>query len=157
MEVQFRAGKLFLDGKQCKKHIFPPTVTDMCNIESAMQKKMDQVGFKNSSIHREKNSSFVSYAAKISNSVEICTAYRKIKQLNPDADHIMVAFVLKDYTGHHDDGEHGASKRMLNILLEKNCSNMVVFTFRVYGGIPLGHKRYFYIDKATNEALNEMP
>ena len=115
---------------------------------------MDKIEFAQSGTYKEKASSFVAYAACVQNVTEVRNAYYKAKQLSPDADHIMVSYAIKHHSGHHDDSEHGASKRLLSILQDRNARNMAVFVARYYGGLHLGPKRFVYIEKAAKEAFN---
>ena len=68
----------------------------------------------------------------------------------------MLAYAVKTYVGHHDNGEHGAGSRMLNMLTQQGATNTAVFVTRDYGGIHLGQRRFLYIDKVTREALNSI-
>ena len=78
---------------------------------------------------------------------------REIKQLFPDSDHILMAYKLRNYSGHHDDGEFGASSKLEQMLLSSAKENLVVFVSRVYGGIQLGQCRHVLIEKVAREAM----
>ena len=156
IKIEFKKGTLHLNGKPQRKHIIPPTVTQLLNVSSDLQAKLDKVAPVHSNQIKDKYSSFQGFALRVNNITDICHAYLRIKQLNPEADHIMLAYTIKEHSGHHDHGEHKAAGHMLQILQDRNLSNVAVFVVRVYGGIPLGQKRFLHIEKSTREALNNL-
>ena len=153
-KIDFKNGFLHLDGKPQKKHIIPPTVTDMYNVLPDTQVKIDAISLEQSPIYQEKGSAFTGYATRISSTTEAKLAYKKVKQLVPDADHIMMSYVFRQYSGYHDDGEHAAGKKLSSILADRNATNTAVFVTRVFPGTHIGPKRFIYIEKAAKEALN---
>ena len=58
---------LFLNGKPQKKHVTPPTATEMFNIPLHIQVKLGALQFKQSSTLQEKGSYFTGYAIKTQN------------------------------------------------------------------------------------------
>ena len=74
----------------------------------------------------------------------------------PESNHIMMAYTLKNFTGNQDNGEFGASKKLLQILLSRGYANTAVFVTHEYGGIHLGQRRFLHIEKAAKEALNKI-
>ena len=81
-------------------------------------------------------------------------AYKKFHQLAPEADHLIMAYKVRQYAGYHDNGEHSAAKRIKNIMDDMNIQNTVVVVARVYGGIPLGKMRFVNVDRAARDALS---
>ena len=127
IKAEIKRGTLIVNGKPMKQHIFPPTMKDILNMDEATQAKVDALVLKESAQIQEKSSKFIGLAMCVSNATEIKLAYKKAKVLFPEADHIMMAYVLKQHKGTQDCGEHGASKRILNILMDQNAVNTVVF------------------------------
>ena len=154
VQAEMKNGKLYIGGEMQKKYIFPPSVRELFQINNATQRRIDALKNTQSNTSYEKSSEFTAYAFRVGNAVETRLAYKKCKQLSPEADHIMMAYKVKQYSGHQDDGEHRAGKRLLNILEDRQAKDTAIFVARVYGGIPLGQKRFAYIEKAANEALN---
>ena len=68
----------------------------------------------------------------------------------------MMAYSLKQFTGHEDHGEFGASKRILKILTDRRMLNTAVFIARTFGGIPLGPRRFMHIEKVTKDVLDKL-
>ena len=156
IQLEFKKGVLHLNGKAEKKYINPPMVSQLMNIDADLQRKLDKINLHHSDTFSEKSSKFTGYAVRVNNVTEIKNAYLKVKQLNPDADHIMLSYILKHKTGHHDNGEHKASRCMLQIQLDRNSASTAVFIARVYGGVPIGPKRFILIEKAARDALNRL-
>ena len=111
-QFELKSRILYVDGKARKQHIFPPTMKDIFNIDVATQNKMEKLVIKDAPPIEEKHSVFTGYALAVNNVTEIKLAYKRIKQLSPEADHIMMAYNIKNYSGYHDAGEHGARKRL---------------------------------------------
>ena len=105
---------------------------------------------------KEKGSIFRGHAFKAKSSSEICLAYSKLKLLYPESDHIMIAYVIKSYSGHHDNGEHGASAKLLKILMDRSLNNTALFVTCEFGGIHLGPRRFLHFEKASRSALDEL-
>ena len=87
---------------------------------------------------------------------QVRNAYKHIKQISPDSDHIMMAYSARQYSGHHDDGKHGTSRRLTAILADRNSVNVTVFVTRTFGGLHIGPKRFMLIERAAKEALNKI-
>ena len=64
--------------------------------------------------------------------------------------------MVKNYTGYHDNGEHGASVKLQKILLDRCLNNTAVFVTREFGGIHLGPRRFLHIEKVARAALDEL-
>ena len=56
-----------------------------------------------------------------------------------------------------DDGEHGAGKRICEVLHKKNLTNIVVFLTRGTSGNHLGPKRFKLMEDAVESALKNRP
>ena len=136
--------------------LLPPTIMEMANITDQMQEKLDKINFFQSISITDCNSTFTGYCTKVRNSAEVKQAYLKVKQIAPEADHLMMAYMVKQYSGYHDAGEHGAAKKISSILAECNVHDTAIFVAHVYGDWHLGPRRYFHIEKAAKDALNQL-
>ena len=76
-----------------------------------------------------------------------------MKQLFPDADHIIAAYIIRNGEGYQDDSEHGASLRMLKTLKDQEVQNTAVFVVRYYGGMRLGPSRHTKIQAVVLDAI----
>ena len=154
IEYEVKFGTLYVEGKPRKQHIYAPTVKDIFAVDKATQSKMEKLPIQIATPIIEKQSVFTGYAVKVNNVTEIKLAYKRVKQLSPDADHLIMAYTIKQYQGYCDAGEHGAGRRLKNILEDRNATNTAVFVARDFGGITLGHKRFICIEKSARESLN---
>ena len=155
-EAHIKGGVLYVDGKPQRKHVFPPTARQLLNIDSSTQQKLDSIKFAESVAIVDKHSSFQAHAVKAKSTAEVKLAYQRIKLLYPDADHIMMAYKVKSYSGHHHDGEYGAGPKLLKTLIDGAYSNTAVFVSRIFGGIKLGQRRFLHIEKVAKEALSKV-
>ena len=115
---------------------------------------MERMNFVHTNETAEKGSTFQGHAIRMKNAKDFKIGYCKVRALYPDSDHVMMAYVVKGYTGHCDHGEFGAGKRLLNILQSQNYSDVAVFMTREYGGIQFGQCRFMYIERVAQEALD---
>ena len=132
---------LYINKVPQKKHITPPTVQEMYEIDSEMQAK---------------SSVFRAVALRVKNAKDVHLAYKKAKQLFPESDHIVIGYAVKTYTGFHDNGEHAAGKCLLQLLLDRCQNDTVIFLARKFGGIHLGQRHFMYIEKVAKDALNKL-
>ena len=94
----------------------PPTVQDVFNCDKEITRRMEKIKFVHSAETINKRSRFVGHVARVANTNDVTTAYKKIKLLFSESDHIMLAYSVKNYEGWHDDGEHAAGSRIIEIL-----------------------------------------
>ena len=116
-EVYIKNNILYINKKPQRKHVNPPNLQEVFNCDRDTEIKINKVVFSHTTEVVDKRSRFAGHAARIQNTSEIIAAYKKIKLLYPESDHIMLAYVMRDFTGAHDNGEHGAGS--------KNATNYV--------------------------------
>ena len=68
----------------------------------------------------------------------------------------MMAYTVKMYSGHHDDGEYTSGSKLAQILEQRGAKDTAVFVSREYGGQQLGQCRFLHIEKAARDALEEL-
>ena len=119
---------------------------------------MDKLQIKSSEAVNDKASVFRGHALKVNNSSEIRLAYKKMKLMYPESNHIMMGYSMKKYVGNCDDGEFGAGKRLQKIVSENPRANgtTVVFVTREFGGIHLGPRRFIHIERVAREAMTSL-
>ena len=147
---------LYINKEPQRKHIHPPTVQNIFNCNREMGSVMGKVKLVHSAESIDKYSRFIGHTARVNNVTEINAAYRKIRLLYPESDHIMMAYGYRSFTGFHDDGEHVAGNRLMQILLQRGSKNTAVFVTREYGGVQLGQRRFLHIEKSARDALDAL-
>lgn len=111
-------------------------------------------------IHRVSGSKFLSFAYPIKSDAEIKPIIAKLKALHPQANHHCWAAKLgtdQSAQRFNDDGEPAGSagRPILNTLLSKRLTNIMVVVVRYFGGTLLGIPGLISAYKiATEEALN---
>ena len=114
--VYIKNKTLFVSKIPQKQYINPPTVQELFNITPADQEKMDNMELTSSRLVSDKNSHFRAHVLKVQNAAEIRLAYRKIRLLYPESNHIMLGYAVKKYIGYCDNGEYGGGKRIQKIV-----------------------------------------
>ena len=92
VKIEVKRRTLILDGIPQRQHVPPPMVVDLFNIDATTQEKLEKLKFSHSVIPPEKSSIFNGYAIKVNNATEVKNAYLRVKQLAPEADHIIMAY-----------------------------------------------------------------
>ena len=154
--VEIRNKTLYVNNKPQTTYIFPPTVQDMYEITPEQQKKIDEMTYVFSNKEEEKGSTFRVVAMHVKATSEVKLAYKKTRQLFPESDHIIMAYKVKSFEGYHDNGEHGAGTKVLQLLNDRTQENTVVFVTRKYGGLHLVQRRFMYIQSVAKDALNKL-
>ena len=148
---------LFLNDVPQKTYIYPPTVQEVFEIETKQQEKIDALPYVYSKPEEEKGNLFRGLALKVKGAADVRLAYKKIRQLFPESDHVSLAYVLKhSQKGWQDDAEHGAGKRILQMLEHKKLANTAIFVTRKTTGNHLGLRRFMYIEKVAEDALDKL-
>ncbi|EFO95754.1 hypothetical protein CRE_13932 [Caenorhabditis remanei] len=84
--------------------------------------------------------------SKICRATHNITAYRYTGEVNGKLIH---------YHDCADDGEHGASSKMLELMDRMKADNVMVVVTRWYGGIHLGPDRFRHINNLTRQILSD--
>ena len=96
----------------------------------------------------------------VNNAEHVRLAFLKIKRLEATADHVMMAYRIREeadvHQGSVSNGEHFGDVEVMKVLESHNYVNIVVFIARHYGGICLGKLRLTLIKQVTEEALAKM-
>ena len=110
-------------------------------------------------IFRDKGSKFISYAHPIKSEIDMKDIVASLKALHPKARHYCWAYRLtpdRSLYRVNDDGEPSgtAGRPILNVLLSKNITNVLVIVVRYFGATLLGVPGLIHAYKsAAQEAL----
>ena len=105
------------------------------------------------------NSVFEGYAACVDSLKDIRRLYTKIRLLQPTARHVVCAYWInsegkpfynQDFC---NDDEPAAGRSLLNMLLQNQMENRVVFVARKFGGVKMGANRFECYQQAAKLAL----
>ena len=154
INIQVRNKTLYLNNIPQRQHVHPPTVQNIFETDLQMIDKMNNIELVHTTEVVEKGSRFCGHAARVNSTADVKAVYRKMRLLFPESDHIVMSYKVKSYTGHADNGEYGAGRRVQKILLDSENANTVLFVSRVFGGIQLGLRRFLHIEKVARQALD---
>ena len=156
VDVRIKNKVLYVNKVLEKTYIYLPTVQDIFNLDNHTMEKINNIQLTHTDPMSDKGSVFRAHAFKVNNSESIKLAYKKLKLMYPESNHIMLAYAIKKYMGHQDDGEFGAGKRIQQILLSRGHNNTAVFVTREYGGFHLGKRRFLHIEAVTHDVLDKL-
>ena len=145
-EIVVKNKTVYVDKVPQKTHIFPPTVQGIFNIPLEEQKQMNKLDISHTDPVAEKGSHFRGHAVRVRNSGDIKIAYKILKLLFPESDHIALGYTVKNYSGHQDDAEYSADKRLLEMVQTNGCKDVALFISCEFGGIHLGPRRFLLIE-----------
>lgn len=160
--IQVVNDNILIDGELSKPEISTPQPSDLF-VDHKTQDIIDQMQekFYETDPVNIKNSQFTALSIKVETLQEVQLAYTAVAQRYPAADHIVLAYALKDNGqlkhGGCDDREYGASSRMKKLIFEEKAKNVAVFVLRDFGGVHLGFERFKTIESITKDALALLP
>lgn len=158
-DIRVAGDKIIVNGSPFMEEVTPPEPADLF-VDSQKQIEINKMNKKILEAEPEEanNSIFIGLAVHLKSIAEVNLAYRAVAQRFPAADHIMVAYGLRENDtfkhGNCDDGEYGGSARIKKILTERKTKDTAAFVVRKFGGVHIGVNRFKMIEKATNNALN---
>ena len=146
IDIKYRT--LYINRVPQKKLLCVPKIVDIFP-EKPEQDKIDRMKLYNSSPKTAETSTFIAHAIKTQSITEVRRGYVKIKQMYPQAAHVMAAFVIKNIEGNQDDREFGASTKILDSLKSSNVANLAMYVVRDYDGEHIGPRRHQLIQSAV--------
>ena len=147
IHVSLHKGKLFANNQLIKLKISMPEVADTLTLTQAELTSLKEVKLYEVSKHEEANSEFVCYFQRISHEADVQKALTKLKVKHGDATHIVTAYQLAHprgpfQQGYMDDGEQGASRKILSVMKGKEVKKIAIFIVCFYGHQHLGKRRF---------------
>lgn len=140
------------------------SIDSLCTINSVEEIETD-IDIKHGEVFSDRKSHFQAHVAVVHNKSEVDQVLRILKSNTKiaRATHNIYAYrysQLKAGKSFHvhdceDDGEFGASSKMLELLHRIGANNVIVIVSRWYGGIHLGPDRFRHINNLTREILVE--
>ncbi len=155
-KVSIKKNQVYVNNDLQKPLVVPPEPVELFP-NAKEQKKIDGITVKETGPQGEKGSTFWGAVVKVSNAPEVRRSYVKMRQMHPDATHIMLAYKFtqngQDFYGYQDDREFGGSYKIAEAIDNKNATGIAVFVCRKFGGVHIGKKRWEHISFCANEAL----
>ena len=154
-KIEVKNKKVFIDREEVVKYLQPVTCPELFP-DKVEKDKQEKIKLAAADPIEYDHSVFQAFAYKTGQIHEVRRAYRKIKRLNPAADHVIAAYTLRGHKGHQDDDEHGTSYRLLQKLIDEEVNNVAVYVVRSHGGVNLGPKRFELINQCGLQAVNRL-
>ena len=134
----FNGDKFFVNGEAIEQDITPLTFREMISLHAETLDAMEQLQFSTGGPIDEKSSIFQAFAINVTSLDDIDLAYMRVCQVKKYADHIVLAYRLKNSEGFKEgsssDKEHYGDQEVLKIIHAKHAVNIAVFVSREYGG-----------------------
>ena len=160
--MKLEQGELMIDGKAYQKSLKAPSCREILDACKGQRADRLNKGFTRGQSKRFQNQEFVGFTAAVKTIAEANSYYVNLRSVHIEARHIISAcrvpgrdfYANQDYV---DDDEHGAGSILLDMLLESQIQNRVIFVVRSYDGSHIGPKRYDLIKQAATSAIDRAP
>ena len=154
--IKVKDNLLYVNNQIQQEVIQPLQLTDILQMDIEDRDDLEQVSLTKGESLTEKGNELVSYAVKTHSLSEARKAYRRVRQLHPDADHIVCAYKIVGYEGCCDDREHMMGLKLWRLLTTKGKQDCVVFVSKKYSGARLGPRRFLLYQNLAAAALNKV-
>uniref|UniRef100_A0A1I7TCG7 UPF0029 domain-containing protein n=1 Tax=Caenorhabditis tropicalis TaxID=1561998 RepID=A0A1I7TCG7_9PELO len=142
----------------------PETVPDDVAEAPAIE-EIDDMNIQHGEVLTDRKSAFQAHLAAVKSKEDVDRVMRILKSNTKicRATHNIVAYRYQTEVNgrpihHHDcvdDGEFGASSKMLELMDRMKADNVMVVVSRWYGGIHLGPDRFRHINNLTRQILSD--
>lgn len=131
-KAEINKGILSFNNKPYESPIQAPTISEICKLSPERKRQLRQLEFLEGKSESQDQSVFTGFAAEAFSVQQVQKLYLAMKLFHPAATHIICAFKLPgiDVTssqGFEDDGEYGAGRTLLSLLLKTKAVNKVLF------------------------------
>ena len=164
VKMVIKGETVTVDGVKYQPKITPPNAQNILEMSVEEVKKIVEMKIDYGPAIEKDENKFTGYAVSVDSIQQIKDAYMKLRLSHPKARHILCAYSIQDgneklidRTGHCDDGEHGASVKLLQILEENNITKKAIFVVRYYSGKKIGTDRFTCICEAAVECIKLNP
>lgn len=140
-----------------------PQSEDFQEEVTGLVEEVDDMDIKHGDVFTDRKSAFQAHLAAVKSKKEVDRVMTILKSNSKiaRATHNILAYrFMTEMNGkpihHHDcedDGEHGASSKMLELMDRMKADNVMVVVTRWYGGIHLGPDRFRHINNLTRQIL----
>ena len=164
VEMQTKGKNLLIEGTKYQGAIQPPKAQQIIDMTVEEVKRIVNAKIANGPAIEKEMNKFTGYSADVESLQQIRDVYMKLRLAHPKARHIMCAYQIEDQEEKYydrsrccDDGEHGASSKLLEILTGNRISQKAIFVVRYYSGQKIGPARFTCICEAAEECIKLNP
>ncbi|UMM15120.1 hypothetical protein L5515_002676 [Caenorhabditis briggsae] len=151
------------DLPQNKPKVAEDVADDVARV--SVEEEVDDMNIQHGEVFTDRKSAFQAHLAVVRSKEEVDRVMRILKSNSKicRATHNILAYRFTTENNgksihHHDcedDGEHGASSKMLELMDRMKANNVMVVVTRWYGGIHLGPDRFRHINNLTRQILSD--
>lgn len=158
MPLSVKQGTLMFNNKPIEQKVQPPTPGQLLRLSDSDLEQLEGIKMAKGLHEEQDENMFVAYATSVTNHSEINQAYKKMRLMHGEATHVACAYKLRSVKapynqGGADDGEHGATRNMLQVLQDGDLNNIAVFMVRYFSGVKLGPRRFKLIKTVMSAAI----
>ena len=151
--------ELKIGSQTYKKKVCVPTVQEVLAMDLDEIRNVLAIKVNQGKQINEQSSAFLGFSIPAQSFEQVRQAYAKLKIVHAGARHIVCAFSLPGQEKHHcndycNDGEYGAGKNLLKLLLDNNITSRAVFVVRYCQGQKIGSVRHKCFAQAATEVIN---
>ena len=160
--IKFTAGKIVLDGEVQDQPVIPPGPEDILDLSEEELDHILRIKVLSGPKIEQDSSEFKAYTIAVSSHQEVQEAYSKVRWVHAAARHIVCAYYLPEESifeqkGYCDDGEIGAGRKVMDLLVQNHIGSRAIFIVRYYGGTKLGTDRFQCYIQAAKGAIQQHP
>ena len=158
-----RKGRdLLVDNVKYVKKIEPPTAKETLVVSRKEQDDFRSINTVESDIESFEGSRFKAYFAVTKNFNDVKRAYKKVKEANLAAAHILCTWRIchpdfHDRQDYSDDGDYNMGREILYSLKFQGVINVTVFVVRYYDGKHIGPEHFNIVQRLTHNVLSKVP
>ena len=156
--MSLKRGQLTINNTKYQQKVPAPTVTDMLELSDEERETIQAKSLVSIQGYRERDNVYYAYAAKANSFQQVRSLYKHVKMKHFDATHCIMAHniagEMPDLKDYDDNGEYGGGSRILNILLQGEHVDTVVYIVCYHSGQNLGVRRFEIIKELTDKILD---
>ena len=150
LDMELERGELYVNGNPYVNPLAPPNPQDILDLTTGQLAEVMNLELSGGPEISNEGNVFQAYSLCTNSLKEVQEAYLKMKLTHPKARHIMCAYYIEDENpllsrGCCDDGEYGASQRILDFLVEHSFICKAIYFVRYYSGKKIGPDRFMCI------------
>ena len=153
---------LVIDGNKYKRQVSEPTVTDTLTMNPEEIRRILKHKVYSGNEKKMNGSTFIAHASRVHSIQEIVDIYKQMRYRYADTTHVMCAYRILDEDIANsqdaiDGGELGASRKILNMMIDNLYGNCAVYVIRYHNGPNLGPQRFKIIEELAQKAIQAIP
>ncbi|KAK3096109.1 hypothetical protein FSP39_023344 [Pinctada imbricata] len=151
------------DGKVHEEAVKPLSNADVLSTSSEEQAELQSVELVHTHSIERQGSFFFGVAGNAKTEADVNRIYKKACLYNDTAssNHRILVYRFrsedgKQLDGYFDDGEHGAGRRLLKFMKDRNIDDTAVMISRWTGAVHIGYERFKVMEELVQDAFDQL-